>query len=248
MKKVVGYCRVSTTNQREEGTIELQHHTLTAYAKENGMELVGFFDDDGVSGSLDIRPGLTKLFNYIVDKDNSVGAVLIYKLDRLARDQYVQETIIRRFTKSEILLISTKEPDLCSKDPTRKMIRQILGAIGEQDCANITARLTLGRLGKIRDKKKYAGGGVALGYTAINQDLVIDDEAAETVKLIFKMKKGQRKSLSKIARELNAKAIPTARGGKWWPMTIRKVLSNPLYKGNLSYAGVYAKRADLALI
>ena len=40
MKKIIGYCRVSTDNQKEEGTIEIQEHALQEYAKENGYDLI----------------------------------------------------------------------------------------------------------------------------------------------------------------------------------------------------------------
>jgi len=248
-KKVIGYCRVSTDNQKDEGTIDLQRQALKEYAKQNGYELVKTFEDEGVSGGLEDRAGLAELFNFLEDKENKeVEAVLIFKLDRLARDLYIQEHLIKKLESLGKGLISTKEADLASDDPMRKAFRQFMGIVSELEKAFITMRLSGGRISKIKNKKAYAGGGIALGYSTKNKDLVINAEQAETIRQIFKMKRYQRKSLREIARILNEQGVATARGGKWHAGTIKYILTNPLYKGNMLYSGIEVKRADLALL
>ena len=76
-----------------------------------------------------------------------------------------------------------------------------------------------------------------MGYKAKDKELTIDPAQADTVKAIFKIKRHKRMGLRQIARELNTQGIPTARGGKWHASTVRYVLDNPLYKGNLTYNG-----------
>jgi site-specific DNA recombinase len=61
-------------------------------------------------------------------------------------------------------------------------------------------------------------------------------------------KRHKRLSLGQIARELNEREIPTARGGRWYASTVKYILENPVYKGLLDYKGETAKRADLALV
>jgi len=247
--KIIGYLRVSTENQKDEGTIELQRNALKEYAKQNGYDLVDTFEDEGVSGGLADRAGLAEMFNYLEDKTNKeVSGVLIYKLDRLARDLYIQEHLIKKFEALDIKLISTKEPDLASNDPMRKAFRQFMGIVSELEKAFITMRLTAGRKNKIEFKQKYAGGGLALGYNTKGKDLIINQKQAEVIRLIFKMKRRQHKGLRQIARALNEQGIPTARGGQWHAGTIKYMLANELYKGNMIYSGIEAKRADLALL
>jgi len=65
--------------------------------------------------------------------------------------------------------------------------------------------------------------------------------------MIFKMKRYKRMGLRKIARELNEKSVPTARGGKWYAGTIKYILENPLYKGIAHYKENNVKNKDLAL-
>lgn len=247
-KKIIGYCRVSTDNQKDEGTIDIQRQALKEYAELKGYELVKIFEDEGVSGGLEDRAGLADMFNYLEDKENKeVEAVLIFKLDRLARDLYIQEHLIKKLESLGKEIISTKEPDLAGNDPMRKAFRQFMGIVAELEKAFITMRLTAGRQAKIKFKQKYAGGGVALGYEAKGKDLVINEKQAETIKQIFKMKRSQRKGLREIARVLNEQGIPTARGGEWHAGTIKYILTNPLYKGVMEYSGIKAKRADLAI-
>lgn len=56
--RLAGYARVSTINQKDEGTIDLQLTALDAYAAEFGHELIETFKDEGVSGGLADRPDL----------------------------------------------------------------------------------------------------------------------------------------------------------------------------------------------
>ena len=92
--KFIGYCRVSTDNQKEEGTIEIQKEALLEHTRKNGFELVKVFSDEGISGGLEDRPALSELFSYLEDHPE-IDGVLIYKLDRLARDLYIQEHLIK---------------------------------------------------------------------------------------------------------------------------------------------------------
>ena len=243
--RLFGYCRVSTDNQKDEGTIELQERALADYCRTQGHDLVRIFRDEGVSGAkeLENRPGLADLFDCLEQADD-IDGVLIYKLDRLARDLYIQEHLIRKLAQMERRILSTKEPDLDGTDPMRKAFRQFMGIVSELEKAFITMRLSGGRLNKAR-KGGYAGGGVALGYRAEDKELAIDPAQAETVRVIFELRR-KRTGYRAIARTLNARGIPTARGGQWHGGTVRYILRNPIYKGRLAYRGVKTARPDLA--
>jgi len=243
---LVGYCRVSTENQKEEGTIDIQRQSLQDYAEAHGHQLLKVFCDEGVSGGLEDRPALSALFGYL-ERHREVEGVLIYKLDRLARDLYLQEHLIKKLEKMGKRLLSIQEPNLEGTDPMRKAFRQFMGIVAELEKAFITMRLSGGRINKARNGG-YAGGSTALGYKAERKELRIDPEKAETVRLIFRMKRHRRMSLGAIARELNEKEIPTARVGKWYPGTVKYILENPLYRGAISYKGERVKRGDLCVI
>jgi site-specific DNA recombinase len=244
-KRLVGYCRVSTDNQREEGTINLQVSAIKDFCNENDYELVEIFKDEGVSGGLEDRQGLGELFSYL-ESHSEVSGVLIYKLDRLARDLYLQEHLIKKLELLDKSILSVKEKDLDSKDAMRKAFRQFMGIVAELEKAFITMRLSGGRINKAK-KGGYAGGGVALGYKANDKNLEIDQANILTIRKIYNLKR-RRTSLRGIARLLNEEGIPTARGGNWYAGTVKYILANKLYKGSIEYRGYKTKRNDLKAI
>jgi len=247
-KKVVAYCRVSTRNQKEEGTISLQVDAITEYCKERNYDLKAVFKDEGVSGGLEVRPGLADMFNFLESGGGKdVETVIIWKLDRLARDLYIQEHLIKKFEALSINLVSTKEPDLDSKNPMRKAFRQFMGIVSELEKAFITMRLSGGRIKKAK-KGGFAGGGVALGYASKEKELQFEKRGVETVRTIFALKRHKRMSINEIARHLNKENYPTKRGGSWYPSTVSYILKNPLYKGKYEYSSIKAERSDLALV
>lgn len=248
MKTLIGYARVSTDNQKEEGTIQLQHQALQEYAMAKGFDLGQIFSDEGISGSKDLehRPGLAALFDYL-ELHTEISAVLIFKLDRLARDLYIQEHLLRKLQDMNKTLISIKEPDVCNNDPMRKAFRQFMGIVSELEKSFITMRLSGGRINKAR-KGGYGGGSPAIGYKSADKELIVDTVTAETVRIIFGLRLDRHMTLREIAAYLNDTKTPTARGGKWHAGTVKYVLDNHIYKGIVEYAGIEARRDELALL
>lgn len=247
IKRMVAYCRVSTDNQKEEGTIGLQVDAIKDYCQNRKIELVAVFKDEGISGGLKNRPALADLFNFLEKKDTQVDGVIIWKLDRLARDLYIQEHLIKKLEGLDVKLISTKEPDLDSKDPMRKAFRQFMGIVAELEKAFITMRLSGGRIKKAK-QGGYAGGATMLGYKAEKHALDPVRSEQKTVKHIYYLKRYKRLSLGKIARLLNEKNVPTKRGGKWYSGTVKYILENPVYRGVLKYADITADGQHLAIL
>lgn len=244
--KLAGYCRVSTDLQSDNGTIEIQEHALNEFALANGHELVKIFKDEGVSGGLANRPGLAELFSFL-EANEEIDACIIFKLDRLARDLYLQEHLIKKLEQLDKKLISTKEKDLDSDDPMRKAFRQFMGIVSELEKAFITLRLSAGRINKAH-KGFHAGGAIALGYKANDKDLVIDADKAGFIQGIFKLRFEFNFSYRQIAHKLNELKVPTSRGGKWYAGTVKYIVENPLYKGELNYSTKKVIRDDLAII
>jgi len=246
--KVISYCRVSTDNQKEEGTINLQVDAIREYCQKKGFDLVDTFKDEGVSGGLEDRPALALLFNFLEgEQGKEIQAVIVWKLDRLARDLYIQEHLIKKLELLEKRLISTKEADLDSSDPMRKAFRQFMGIVAELEKAFITMRLSGGRIQKAK-KGGYAGGGVALGYLTKEKELKRFEAEIETVKTIFALKRRKRLSINEIARFLQEEGYQTKRGGSWYASTVSYILKNQIYKGFYEYKGIESQRSDLALL
>ena len=86
------------------------------------------YREEGVSGTSvwESRPALSEMMAAMLA--NGTRTVPVERLDRCARDLMVQESIIADFKRKGLSIISVNEPDLCSDDPSRVLMRQMLGA------------------------------------------------------------------------------------------------------------------------
>jgi DNA invertase Pin-like site-specific DNA recombinase len=99
------------------------------------------FEEKGVPGKTDLenRPALSELVTAL--HSNGVKLVLVESLGRLARDLMIQESILHDLKRGGFDLVSVQEPDLCSEDPSRKLMRQVMGAFHEYEKTMIVLKL-----------------------------------------------------------------------------------------------------------
>lgn len=220
--KAIGYIRVSTARQVEEGNgLASQEKAIRDYCARQGLEVVGMVRDEGVSGASGeaVRPGLAAVLAAL--EDGKAEALVVGRLDRLARDLVLQETIISRLAKRGISVVSVTEADLTG-DPTRDMIRQILGAVAQYDRAVIKSRLLAGKAIKSA-AGGYVGGRPGFGWEVVDGHLV--KNAAEQV-ILDRMRelKGEGMSMNGIAGVLNREGRASKTGAPWSATTVRRVL------------------------
>ena len=209
-RKAFGYIRVSGQGQVEGDGLDRQEEAIRRYAKVNGIKVVEIFREKGVSGTIENRPALAELMLSLETNGHGVKAVVIEKLDRLARDLMVQEAIIRDFQRHGFHLISALEgPDLCGDDATRKLVRQIFGAIAEYDKAMLVAKLKAAR-----ERKRARDGkcGGRKGYHGTSEGKAIIRKIQE---LRRKPPKGERRTFREVAEALNSQGITTLTGKPW---------------------------------
>lgn len=214
MIDVFAYLRVSGSSQVRGDGFRRQFIAIRKYCATHDMRIVRIFKERGICGATELedRPALSELFNAL--QDNGVKTVVIEKLDRLARDLMVQETIIADMQKSGYSLHSTCEPDLCSIDPSRVLVRQIFGAIAQYDRAMIVIKLRGAR------QRKKARGERGDGRHAFGE------KPGEAVVLAqIRALKAQGETIRTIADTLNAAAIPTRMGSTWKAGTVAKILA-----------------------
>lgn len=238
--KAVGYPRVSSDSQVDGYGLDAQERTIRGYANANGYSIAAdaIFREEGVRGKTDDdhRDAFKAMLAYI--DVNGVTTVIVAKLDRVARDLMVQETIIGKLRLRGVKLISVAEPDLCSDDPTRVMLRQFMGAIAQWDAAMISRRLKSGRIERAH-KGERAVGARPYGYRTVKDDhnkrtTVKDDVQAETIRYIFQARK-RGLSLRAIAGALNEQGVKPLRANAFAAGTIKAILDNPAYHGDLRY-------------
>ena len=125
MKRAFGYVRVSSASQAADDRdgIPRQKETIRRWATANGVRIVEWFTD-AYSGAKELEDRTQFQRMLLALHGDSVKLVVIEKLDRLARDLMLQESIVADFQRNGFELVSAMEPDLCSTDPTRVMVRR----------------------------------------------------------------------------------------------------------------------------
>jgi DNA invertase Pin-like site-specific DNA recombinase len=207
--KAYAYLRVSGQDQVEKDGLERQRLAVELFAHQRGIKIAKVYREEGVTGTIETRPALADLMEEMQPGDT----VIIEKLDRLARDLMVQEAIFARFLKAEVTLLSAVEPDLSGKDPTRKFVRQVLGAVAELDKALIVARMRVAR-DRIRAKTGRCEGRKPYGHRAGEAD------TAAGIRLMAR----QGQSYTAIAAHLNANGIAARCGGLWHVNAVRRIV------------------------
>lgn len=213
---ILGYLRVSGASQIERDGFPRQLAAIQSYCAAKGFYLVQVFEERGVSGTLDLdqRPALQNLYARL--EETGIVHIIVEKLDRVARDLMVQETIMGDLNRKGIELISTAEPDLCGNDPSRVLIRQIFGALAQWDRAMINMRMN-GARKRIRDS-----GGKAEGVYPYGEDPKRPEEAETLALMLYMRKEGD--TYDRIAHRLNTLGWRGREGGEWKMPTVGKIL------------------------
>lgn len=217
MKNAFVYLRVSGKGQVDGDGFTRQLAAIRKYAAANDIRIVKVFREEGVSGKTDLenRPALQELLAAL--HSNGTRLVLIEKLDRLARFLTVQESILQDFRHKGFELISVTEPDMCSDDPTRTLMRQVLGAFFEYERTMIVTKLR-GARQRVKAQTGRCEGVKPYGYLDSEQPVLARMQAL----------RGSGMAFDAIADTLNAEGRrPRGRNGvvgTWYGATINKIL------------------------
>jgi site-specific DNA recombinase len=229
------YARVSTDRQGRQQTIDSQVDALRTWAVTNSHELSQdhVYTDEGYSGSRLDRPGLDGLRDAASQGDFDVVAVL--SPDRLARKYAYQVLLLEELKKAgcEVVFLHRALTD----DPQDQLLLQIQGAVAEYERAVLAERFRRGKLLKAR-QGIWLGGKAPYGYRYVPKRdgvpgyLVVDEDEAAVVRLLFSWLVEERMTTRQIVKRLNAGPwIPRSGHRPWSPSVVHHVLSDETYAG-----------------
>ncbi len=235
-------CAIYTRKSSEEGldmefnSLDAQREACSAYIlsqkPEGWVAVADRYDDGGISGGTLERPALKRLIADI--EFGKVDVVVVYKIDRLSRSLMDFAKLVEVFERRGVTFVSVTQ----SFNTTTSMGRltlNILLSFAQFEREVIGERIR-DKVAASRRKGMWMGGYVPLGYRVENRKLLVNEEEAASVRLIFErfVKLG---SIKLLMRELQAAGIRSRRGYMLDKGALYKLLNNRVYIGEAVHKG-----------
>lgn len=219
--KIFSYLRVSSQGQIDGDGFERQKEAVGKFCQAHGLIHSGTFRES-ISGTSDAteRKEFSEMLAYIdtrADSVDKVDAVVVERMDRLARDLMVSEVLLKELRSRGVKVFSADQGTLIDMasdggDPTRVLIRQMMGALAQWEKSQLVKKLKAAR-----DRKKASGqhceGNKPYGtYPG-------EKQVMELIKNVFTEEFGDLA----IAGLLNDGGFKTRRGKPWTRQAVRTI-------------------------
>lgn len=232
------YLRVSTEEQVDNFSLDTQLDICQKEAVRRGLRIVRTFREEGKSAkTINGRPELVELLHYCKKNKNTLGALIIYRLDRLSRQTSDYLSIRKSLISNNITLISASEPTGTS--PTDTLLETIMASFAQHDNDVRSERTRNGM------RARYLSGLITrkppLGYVMnANKIPVEDPEAWEQMKQAWDLMATGTKSLREITAFMNEIGLHSVHRGQ--PIKIRIQTAQKLFRSKF-YAGILTSEA-----
>lgn len=234
--KVAAYCRVSTLMDSQESSIEAQrlHYEKTIRENEE-WEYAGLYLEAGVSGTkAETRPELMRLMEDC--RNGKVDLVLTKSISRFARNTSDCLEMVRTLTGLGVNIVFEKEL-IDTRAMDSEFILSILACFAEDESHSISGNMKWG-IRKRFENGSFRQSIAPYGYAWKDNELVVVPEQAEVVREIFELALSGHGAI-RIAKELNARKIPSPAGKLWTQRGINTLIANPVYVGDQLYQKTY---------
>ena len=219
--KTIGYVRVSTDKQADRGvSLDAQAEKIRAMAVVHNSELLDIIVDGGESAKSLNRPGMERLLA-LVDT-GEVQTVIIAKLDRLTRSVKDLCTLLERFTKRGVALVSVAE-SLDTGSAAGRLVLNIMTAVSQWEREAIGERTRDAMSHKRSNGERV--GNIRFGYRLGSDGKHVEPEPSEQAVLQqIRQLRQHGHSIRRIAATLNRQALRTRRGTAWRLEHVARIL------------------------
>jgi site-specific DNA recombinase len=236
------YARVSGEQQAKEDTIASQLETITQRIRDDGFDLDPElqFLDDGVSGTLLVRPGLERLRDQAAA--GAIDRLYVLDPDRFSRKYAYQVLILEELAQCGVEVIFLCNP--LGHDPAQNLLVQVQGMIAEYERAKILERSRRGKQHAARRGSVNVLSGAPYGYRYVTKHegdgaarYQVVAEEARVIRRIFEWVGQERCSIGEVCRRLQRDGVRTRTGKTAWDRSvIWSYLKNPAYKGTAAFS------------
>jgi len=231
-KKAAAYARVSTKDHGQEHSFQYQSdYWNSVLTNDPNYDYVGLYADKGISGKYaSRRPQFLALLEAC--RNGEVDIVFTKSVQRFGRNTEELLTAVRELRELGVAVVFEKE-GIDTLKPDSELYLTIAAAVAEDDLSRYSQSVVWSIADKFRKGENVMGYRL-YGYTVIeNRDLVINEEEAKVVRQIYDLYITGEWTPRKIADLLNDSGIPSALGRRWTDSSIRDILKNEKYKGDL---------------
>lgn len=228
---VVIYARYSSHNQTEQ-SIEGQLQTCYEYARGHNCIVIGEYIDRAQSGTTDSRAEFQRM---IADSEkHTFEGVLVYQLDRFARNRYDSAINKAKLKKNGVRVISAREN--ISDDASGILVEGVLESMAEYYSAELSQKIRRGM--EINAQKCLANGSnPGLGYKVDSERrYYVDENEAKIVREIFE-RYASGETVADIIQDLNRRKLTTSLGRPFNKNSLHRMLNNKRYIGYYLYKG-----------
>mgnify|MGYP000257139068 CR=1 FL=1 len=232
-KRVAAYCRVSTEEEEQQGSFEIQKLYYTEKINSTPeWEVAGIYADDGISG---VHTKKRDGFNQMIQdcKKRKIDLILTKSISRFARNTLDSIQYVRMLKQMGIAVVFEKE-NINTATMNSEMILTVLSAFAQAESESISQNVARGkRMGYKHGKFAFPYGRI-IGYRkGADGKPEIIPEQAEVIRLIFNSYL-QGDSLQSIKTKLETAGALTARGNtEWSAQSIQRILQNEKYCGDV---------------
>ncbi len=231
MTPAVIYARYSSHGQTEQ-SIEGQLRDCYAFAEREGYAIVSEYIDRAISGTgADNRPDFQRMIGDAAKKQFAV--IIVWKLDRFARNRYDSATYKMRLKKHGVKVVSATEN--ISDNPEGIILEGMLESMAEYYSANLAQNVKRGQRESLL-KGHYLGGSPPIGYKIVDKKLVIDENKVHIIRRVFE-EYARGISKKEILAELTAKGITNTNGKPLTSSCFQHALKNEKYIGIYRFNG-----------
>jgi len=229
--KAVIYTRYSSHSQRDV-SIEQQIRACQRFAEQQNIVIVDIYEDRALTGTSDRRPGFQKMIRDANRADWDY--VIVYTLDRFARDRYDSAVYKRQLKNCGIKVLSAMEN--ISDDPTGVLMESLLEGLAEYYSKELSRKIRRGM--EDNALKCMANGALPLGYIrdADGRYAICEPEAALVREIYRRVRDGDM--FSHIITDLNLRGCRTKTGKTWNKSSFNRLLTNPRYTGLYIYGDI----------
>lgn len=229
--KVAAYARVSTNSEEQNTSYEAQVNYYQNYI-ENKYEwaFVGVYADEGISGTNTKRRAS---FNRMIEDalDGKINLIITKSISRFARNTLDTIKFVRKLKDKGVEVFFEKE-NLWTLDSKSELILTIMASIAQEESRSISQNVTWGKRVSFQNGKVSFAYSRFLGYEKKDGKIVIVEEEAKVVRLIYRMFLVEGQTPIAIRNYLTEQGIKTAADATWRAHVILSILTNEKYKGD----------------